>query len=202
MSDFFKMMIGFLFLVFNIQVKLESITLDIIPDFIGYGLIFFAVKGMIDWSPCFKKTRKHAGIALVISVCRIIALNMNLAFTVQGTLLGIETIAYIYLSYYVMEGLYVKNKTEKIYELNSQLRGAWIAVAVSRFIYCFLGITDLDSLTKELGIEGMESTILILISAIAFVVEAFFLLTLNQNRMLLEEKNKVKHKNEISGVEK
>ena len=188
------MILGFLFLVFNIQVKLGGITLDIVPDFIGYGLIFLATKGLLEWSPCFQKTRKYAVIAFVISVCRIIAQNINATFTVQGTLLGIETIAYIYLSYYVMEGLYVKNKTDKIYELNSQLRGAWIAVAVSRFIYCFLGLTDLDSLTAELGIEGMESTILVLISAVTFVVEAFFVLTLNQNRMLIEEKKKVEQK--------
>ncbi len=194
MSNFLKMILGFLFLVFNIQVKLGGITLDIVPDFIGYGLIFLATKGLLEWSPCFQKTRKYAVIAFVISVCRIIAQNINATFTVQGTLLGIETIAYIYLSYYVMEGLYVKNKTDKIYELNSQLRGAWIAVAVSRFIYCFLGLTDLDSLTAELGIEGMESTILVLISAVTFVVEAFFVLTLNQNRMLIEEKKKVEQK--------
>lgn len=194
MSNFLKMILGFLFLVFNIQVKLGGITLDIVPDFIGYGLIFLATKGLLEWSPCFQKTRKYAVIAFVISVCRIIAQNINATFTVQGTLLGIETIAYTYLSYYVMEGLYVKNKTDKIYELNSQLRGAWIAVAVSRFIYCFLGLTDLDSLTAELGIEGMESTILVLISAVTFVVEAFFVLTLNQNRMLIEEKKKVEQK--------
>lgn len=197
MSNFLKMIIGFLFLVFNIQVKLGNITLDIIPDFIGYILIFLAVKGMIEWSPCFKKTRKHAMIALVVSVCRIIAQNTNAIFTIQGTLLGIETIAYIYLSYYVMEGLYVKNKTDKIYELNSQLRGAWIAMAVSRFIYCFLGITDLNSLTTEFGMEGMESIILVIISTVEFVVEAFFLLTLNQNRMLIEEKNKVEEKSKV-----
>lgn len=194
MSDFLKMIVGFLFLVFNIQVKLGKFTLDIIPDFIGYGLIFWAGKGLIEWSPCFKKTRKHAVIALVISVCRIVVQNINAGFTVQGTLLGIETIAYIYLSYYVMEGLYVKNKTEKIYELNSQLRGSWIAMAISRFVYCFLGLTDLESLTAEMGIEGMESMILVVVSAVAFVIEAFFLLTLNQNRMLLEEKDKVGQK--------
>lgn len=93
-----------------------------------------------------------------------------------------------------MEGLYVKNKTEKIYELNSQLRGSWIAMAISRFVYCFLGLTDLESLTAEMGIEGMESMILVVVSAVAFVIEAFFLLTLNQNRMLLEEKDKVGQK--------
>lgn len=194
MSDFLKMILGFLFLVFNIQVKLGSITLDIVPDFIGYVLIFLACKDMIEWSPCFKKTRKHTIIALVISVCRIFAQNINAGFTVQGTLLGIETIAYIYLTYYIMEGLYVKNKTEKVYELNSQLKGAWIAMAVSRFLYCFLSLADLDSLTKEFGIEGMESIILLIISAVAFVVEAFFLLTLNQNRMLLEENKKAEQK--------
>ncbi len=167
MSNFLKMILGFLFLVFNIQVKLGGITLDIVPDFIGYGLIFLATKGLLEWSPCFQKTRKYAVIAFVISVCRIIAQNINANF-----------------------------KTDKIYELNSQLRGAWIAVAVSRFIYCFLGLTDLDSLTAELGIEGMESTILVLISAVTFVVEAFFVLTLNQNRMLIEEKKKVEQKKE------
>ena len=93
-----------------------------------------------------------------------------------------------------MEGLYVKNKTEMIYELNSQLRGSWIALAVSRFVYCFLGLTDLDSLTAEIGMEGMESMILVIVSTVVFVIEAFFLLTLNQNRMLLEEKNKVGQK--------
>ena len=194
MSDFLKIIIGFLFLVFNIQVKLGSITLDIIPDFIGYALIILAGKGLVEWSPWFKKTRKHAIIALVISICRLIAQNVNATFTVQGTLLGIETIAYIYLSYYILEGLYVKNKTDKLYELNGQLKGSWIAMAVSRFLYCFLGLTDLNSLTAEFGIEGMESTILLIISAVVFVVDAFFVLTLNQNRMLLEEKSKVKEK--------
>lgn len=194
MSGFFKMIIGFLFLVFNIQVKLSSITLDIVPDFIGYILIILSCKEMIEWSPCFKKTRKHTVIALVISICRIFALNMNVGFTTQGALLGIETMAYIYLSYYVMEGLYVKNKTDKVYELNSQLRGSWITMAISRFLYCFLSLTDLDSLTKEFGIEGMESMILLIISAVVFVIEAFFLLTLNQNRMLLEEKSKAEQK--------
>jgi len=191
MNCFIKLIIGFLFHAFDFQMNVGSFTFDIVPDFVGYGLIFWACKDMLDWSPCFKKVRKHAVIALVISVIGMIAQNGNAGFTIQGTLLGIETIAFIYMSYYILEGLYVKNKTEKIYELNSQLRGSWIALAVAHFLYCFCMLTDLEALTKELGIEGAENMILTVISGIAFVVEAFFLLTLNQNRVLLQEKNPI-----------
>jgi len=196
MDCLIKMIIGFLFLAFNFQVTIGGITFDIIPDVVGYVLIIWSCKEMIEWGPCFKKTRKHAIIALIISFCSIIAQNVSPNFTIQGTLLGLETIAFIYLSYYIMEGMYVKNKTEKIYELNSQLRGAWIAMAVSRFIYCFCMLTDFEALTEELGIAGAEGLILSVIHAVAFVIEVFFLLLLNQNRMLLDEKKKTVQKSE------
>lgn len=190
MNCWIKMIVGFLFLAFDFQVNIAGVTLDIVSDIIGYVLIILACKEMLEWSPCFKKTRKHAVIALVVYILSIVAQNINAGFTIQGTLLGIETIAFIYLSYYVLEGLYVKNKTEKIYELNAQLKGAWIAMAVSRFVYCFFMLTDLESLTEELGIAGAEGMILTGISAVALVIEVFFILLLNQNRVLLDEKKK------------
>lgn len=196
MNCFIKMIIGFLFLAFDFQIKPGGLTLDLASDIIGYVFIIWSCKETIEWSPCFKKTRKHAIIALIIHILSVIAQNINAGFTIEGALLGIETIAFIYMSYYVLEGLYVKNKTEKVYELNSQLKGAWIAMAVSRFVYCVLTLADLNTITEGLGIVGMEGTILTILNAVAFIIEVFFLLSLNQNRILLEEKKKEGQKSE------
>ena len=52
---------------------------------------------------------------------------------------GMGAIFYIYMTYYIMEGLMVKNKMEKITEPNANLKGAWMALAVAQFFqHCVL----------------------------------------------------------------
>lgn len=190
MSCFFKMIVGFLFLAFRFQVEIVGMTVDVLSDIIGYGLIIWSCKEMIEWSPCFKKTRKNAILALILYVGNVVMQNFNASSVMQGVFLGFGTITFIYMTYYILEGLYVKNKTEKVYEVNSQLKGAWIAMAVARFLYCFFSLADLETLTEELGIVGSESFILQIIEMIGLLTQVFFILTLNQNRVLLEENQK------------
>lgn len=190
MNCFLKMIIGFIFLSFDLRVNFGGFVVDILSDVIGYGFIIWSCKEMLEWSPCFKKTRKHAIIAVILCILKIAAENMKAGFTINASLTGLETIAFIYTTYYILEGLYVKNKTEKIYEISAQLKGSWIAMAVSSFLYSFLSMSDLSAVVEEMNLPGLDTVIMQVLSVVSFAVQIFFMLTLNQNRILLDERTK------------
>lgn len=185
MNCILKVMLGLFLSVLDGKVQINIWYLNILTDILGYGLIIWGVHEMIPWSPCFKKSRTHAVWAAVCSIGLRFALNFSVSYSIQSLLRGMGTIFFIYLTYYMMEGYVVKNKMDKIEEPTGNLKGAWIALAVSNALYCFCYLADLKELMLELGLEGLEQTVIGLMGVAVFATDVFFIMVMNQERSLI-----------------
>lgn len=187
MNCIIKIIIGILITAIDMEMRIGGVQINIVSDLIGYGIVIWALKDMIPWSPCFKKSRKFAILSIITYIGLRFSLNIQTELNWRVAFIGFGTIFFIYMTYYIMEGMLVKNKMEKIYEVNQNLRGSWIIMTISIFIYCFLSITDLSVLTQEWGLPGLENLVLAIVGVICFAALIYHLMILNQNRMALQK---------------
>lgn len=192
MKALMKLMAGLFIVALDGRVQMNIILINIITDAAGYALILMSLTELIPWSPCFKRGRRHA-IGAFISSLGIRAVNyFELPQSFYALVYGMSAIFYIYMTYYIMEGLLVKNKTEKITEPNSNLRGAWTALAIAQFLYSFCYLAEIGSLLEGVGLGGLEAPVKALFGAAAFAANTFFVIMINQIRMLLFPKQEEK----------
>lgn len=131
MKDLIKVMAGLFILSLDNRVQMDIVAINVITDIVGHALVIWGVTGLIPWSPCFKRSRTHAVLSLIfcLGIRGVTYFQWPQAFI--SLVYGMSAIFYIYMTYYIMEGLMVKNKTEKITEPNANLKGAWTALAVA-----------------------------------------------------------------------
>lgn len=183
--DIIMIIIGLLITAVDMEWLIAGVQINLLSDLAGYILILIGLKGMLEWSPCFKRSRKHALLSLLSYIGLRISLNLGAGQQAIGLFVGLGTIFFIYMTYYMMEGMIVKNKTEKVFEPNANLKGSWIAMAAAMFVYCFCNLADLKAIAEQYNLPGLENLVMMILSVAVFATEAFFCMVLNQNRMLL-----------------
>ncbi len=188
MKDLIKVMAGLFILSLDNRVQMDIVAINVITDIVGHALVIWGVTGLIPWSPCFKRSRTHAVLSLIfcLGIRGVTYFQWPQAFV--SLVYGMSAIFYIYMTYYIMEGLMVKNKTEKITEPNANLKGAWTALAVAEFLFCFCYLADIGELLQEIGLGGLERSVRGLFGAAAFALSTFFIIIINQIRGLLYPK--------------
>lgn len=185
MKSLIMLMAGLLIASFDERVQMAFIPVNVVTDIVGYVLIIKGLTGVIPWSPCFKRSRTYAILAMIATLGIRVVNHFGIEYSADALTYGLSAIFYIYTTYYILEGILVKTKTEKITETNSNLRGAWMALSVAQFLYSICYLADIGGLLENIGLAGLESPIRSLFGAAAFATNAFFVIMLNQTRMLL-----------------
>ncbi len=188
MKDLIKVMAGLFIISLDNRIRMDIIMVNIVTDIVGHTLLIWGVTGLIPWSPCFKLSRKHAVLSLIFCLGTRLVTYLNMPQSVMALMYGMGAIFYIYMTYYIMEGLMVKNKMEKITEPNANLKGAWMALAIAQFFYCLCYLADIGEFLEEVGLGGLESPVKGLFGAAAFALSTFFIIMINQVRGLLYPK--------------
>lgn len=185
MKNLIMLMAGLLIATFDERVQMSIIPINVVTDIVGYALVIWGLTGLITWSPCFKRARTYAVLAMISTLGIRVVNYFGIEYSADALTYGLAAIFYIYTTYYVLEGIMVKNKTEKITEPNANLKGAWMALSVAQFLYSICYLTDIGGLLENIGLGGLEDPIKSLFGAAAFATNAFFVIMLNQVRMLL-----------------
>lgn len=185
MKDLIMLMAGLLIATFDERVQMSFIPVNVVTDIVGYILLIRGLTGLIPWSPCFKRSRTYAIFAMISTLGIRVVNYFGIAYSADALTYGLSAIFYIYTTYYILEGIIVKNKTEKITETNANLRGAWMALSVAQFLYSLCYLADIGNLLEGIGLAGLEDPIKSLFGAAAFATNAFFVIMLNQTRILL-----------------
>lgn len=185
MNSLIKVMAGLFIITLDGRIQMDIVMANILTDIVGHALVIWGVTGLIPWSPCFKSSRLHAVLSLIFSLGTRVVTSQGMSQSFMALMYGMTAIFYIYMTYYIMEGLMVKNKMEKITEPNSNLKGAWMALAVAEFLYSFCYLADIGSLMQEFELAGLEGAVRGLVGAAAFATSTFFIIMINQVRGLL-----------------
>ena len=185
MKDLIRVMAGLFIISLDNRVQMDILTVNVITDIVGHGLLIWGVTGLIPWSPCFKSSRTHAILSLIFCLGVRLVSYYPVMHSLSALMYGMAAIFYIYMTYYIMEGLMVKDKMEKITEPNANLKGAWIALAIAEFLYCFCYLAEIGEVLVEIGLGGLEGPARGLMGAAAFATSTFFIIMINQVRGLL-----------------
>lgn len=188
MKALIRLMAGLIIITLDGRIQMDTVVINVITDLVGHALIIWGATGLIPWSPCFKSCRLQAVLSLVFSLGIRLVTYYELPHSFAALTYGMAAIFHIYMTYYIMEGLMVKNKMEQITEPNANLKGAWMALAVADFLYCLCYLADIGTFLEGVGLGGLEGSVRGLVGAAAFALNAFFVIMINQVRGLLYPK--------------
>lgn len=191
---FYEMILGFFIIAFDAEYMIiDNLKIDLVSDVIGCILVIHALTKMKDWSPCFKKSMKMCIFyAVAIIVQRLIAYP-EFTREYEYVILGIATIFYINMVYNIMEGLFVKNKTDGIPEQNGNIKASAITLCMIAGVVCLAYIIGLDEVFAEYDMAGGEIVVQTICNILFYLATAFFAITLMQNKHELENTSKAEN---------
>lgn len=192
MTGIVKIVIGLILMIIGIEARISWLRFDIISDIIGSILVIIGLNEIIEWSPLLKRSRKHAIIGVVAHVLMYIAGFYEIAKLIELLMLAITIITFIYMTYYLMEGILVKAKTEKKNEISGTIRGGWIILAIATGLYGFASISDFRSLLDGFQLAGLEYMILWFLNVAVTFSGLYFVVLLYQVKLLLYPKEEKK----------
>lgn len=194
MYFFYEMILGMFIIAFDAEFMIvDNLKVDIVSDVIGCVLIIHALAKMKTWSPCFKKAAKLCALYAVSVVAQRLVAYPELTREYEYVIIGIATIFYINMVYNIMEGLFVKNKTDGIPEQNGNIKASAVTLCMMAGINCLAYIIGLDEVFAEYGMQDGELVVQTICNILLYCATAFFAITLMQNKHELENISKAEN---------
>lgn len=185
MKALIELMAGLFIIALDGRAQMNIILVNVITDVVGYALLIIGLTGLIPWSPCFKKGRWHAIGAFIFSLGLRLVKYLELSQEYDTIVYGMTAVFYIYMTFYIVEGLAVKCKVENITEQNSNLKGIWVISAAAQMLYSFCHLVDLQGFLAGFELGVLTAPIRIVVGVAAFVANSFFVIVINQIRIQL-----------------
>lgn len=125
--------IGMLFIAFDYFVKLGPLNFDLFTDLIGYVLILSIVSKFPQRNNLFKKLTKFSIMGLITYIGQELLININIGmfhYAIYGILSAIGTMAFMYLGFYMMEGMLLEAKINRSLQNMQNIKGASVIFAI------------------------------------------------------------------------
>lgn len=159
-----KIFIGFLLIFLDFSINFDTVTIGLLPDFIGYFLLIGSLTELAPQSTHFGKVKPFATImavyTVILYIIDLIGISALLGFV--ATLLGLfSTLISLFISYHIIQGVMDIEKT-RVCNLNStSLFNKWKFLAsMNALAYLLIFIPGLN----------IVSIIASLIAGIVFLV--------------------------------
>jgi hypothetical protein len=190
---FKKILIGVIFITFNFRIS----GVSILPDFIGYILIFSGLSGVTHLSPKFEKAKSLAFLLIFLSIPSVYEVSVEFDRVSSFSEIGawyvillilslITSILFLMLAYNLYIGLHEIATSKQMHYLADKSRLAWkfiiIQTIASVIMVIFLLIivaAVIASPASALGLLGLILIItigLLVLSIVAFVFQVQALL--------------------------
>ncbi len=143
---------GCIFILLNFTIYLGTISIGLLPDFVGYILLGSAMKELYDESQYFQKLSSVLPLVTVFSVIEYVleffaVYQMADVLTWVGTLIGvIDMIVWLYVSYYIAQGV-LDMEAQKGWDINGEnIYSVWKILVVTTPLAWILGFVPLLNL--------------------------------------------------------
>ncbi len=155
-----KIIIGLIFIVFNLNIELPFGSLGIMPDFVGYILLFSGLKTTQHDSKNFENAKKICPPLVVYSLAVYVfgLLSINLGF-VSNILTAISTLANFYITYSLCMGFIDIEKNNSCKLEAQSLFGLWKFYAIIIIASYFLNLTQNKYITALTAIATLFSAV-------------------------------------------
>lgn len=92
---------GFLFTTFDYLMKIRSLHVGIVPDFLGYMLFVAGCKAMISKSEKFRNVYKACAVALFVSAAKYVADLFGVTGSFSPVVAAVVDVVYVAMKMYV-----------------------------------------------------------------------------------------------------
>ena len=145
-----KVFLGFLFLFINCNISLGSITINFLPEFVGYILLIIALKELNVQNKNFDKAKPIVGIMCVFSVV-FFFINLFNVFSSNLAMIGFVFSAFLvlgalYVTYYIVLGIIDIEMETQVDLAGDKLYVRWkdnAFVQVASFVCLFIPFVNL-----------------------------------------------------------
>lgn len=138
-----KVFFGLLLTFLDINLNLSGHTLDILPDWAGYCLIYSGLKDLSGESDYFTKAQPWC-MPMVVYSAIVWALEILFGEAKLGIIGFVLSLAALlvslYISYLIIEGIGEIEHLRGINLMQAKLKNVWMLYAICGLIACFLGI--------------------------------------------------------------
>ena len=159
-----KLFWGFFFLVFHFNLNFNSATLSLLPDWVGYLLLYLGCSQLLRESELFQKPRPFcAGLGIYTGILWLIHLwGISVGPPVVGWILGlVVTCLRLYIAMRIVDAI-TNVEMRRNYDLcAAHLRKVWKVLAVC---------TAATYLLTLLSALALVCTVLLAVTGIAFLI--------------------------------
>lgn len=166
-SDYNKLFWGMIFIIFNINLG----SVNILPDFVGYILIYIGLSSLSSQHPIYNKGKLPSIILAVLTIKTIVnQQNTNFLGLPQGDILStaiglISTMINLYLIYIICSGIYLLADNRGLEGFKDSASGRYKAYLVNTIIFQFL-LSFSMNMSSDFGVVVI---IFVLINIIALI---------------------------------
>lgn len=120
--------IGFIFILLDLNLNLDQLSLELLPDFVGYIILADGLLELANESSFFLKARPYSiGMAIytgIIFVLELLGLSYN--FSELDFILGIVSMVVLfYISYCVVHGVKEMESSHGVFLNGEKLENLW-----------------------------------------------------------------------------
>jgi hypothetical protein len=198
---FKKILIGVIFITFNFRIQ----GVSILPDFIGFILIFSGLSGLTHLGPKFEKAKSLAFILIFLSIPQVYEVNVELdrvssfseigAWYVIALILSLITsILFLMLAYNLYMGIHEIAVARQHTYLAEKSRLAWkfiivLTIVTVAFVFIMLIIIAavIASPASALGMVGLILLITIGLLVLSIITFVFQVQTLSEASRRFED---------------
>ncbi|WP_096272486.1 hypothetical protein [Paucisalibacillus globulus] len=177
-SAFRKIFWGFLFVL--IEINLEFI--DILPDPIGYILIFTGISYLANRFPAGNKAKAWAFALIFLSIPDVFISNMEIntlhrfsGWSIYQTALGVLRLILIFYLFHLMLAISEKSTNQELYNWTKKFSKIYITIMLLSYLFTPIGINLNEELL--LGLIGITTLV-------GIVIEIMFLVLIHRYKKL------------------
>lgn len=159
-----RIFIGFLFIFLSFEININSVSIGLIPSFVGYFLMLKGLDEMAPYAPRFARVRIPAfamGIyTLLMYIWGLLGFVLPAPVIISTILGAVGTAAHLYITYHIVTAVREMEQMQRRNLAAQSLWTAWVVSAVFRFLP-YLGLLQMHA--------GFVLTILALLTNIYFL---------------------------------
>lgn len=132
-SGYNKMFWAMIFIIFNFNLG----TINLLPDFIGYLLIYFALKELIPQYELYEKGRVPAIVLTLLTITDIVNFNYNNNSIFLSMRSSIIIALNLYLIYIICKSIESLAEERRLEELKAKVEKRWKVYLITSIILIF-----------------------------------------------------------------
>ena len=148
-----KLLIGIILILLNYSINIGNIHIELIPDFLGYIVLYMGLKELKGYSVYFQKNQKYAIVMVIFSgvlyVVSFVSYLADIAYELNTTIIIVSFI-YVTMMLYIIFNM-IKGFLDMERQNNVSLKGSSLMLCLKGNVISLLGMCIFSLLGSWMG---------------------------------------------------